>query len=148
MSKETVKGSCHCGKVKFQARVDFSKGTSRCNCSYCQKNRYWGLHVEPSEFNLLSGKDSLQSYSKSRRDLPFDMDRELGVYENDLSFCKTCGLHAFNIGNIPEIGGRYVSINVACLDDVDFKKIMSSPLQYMDGKNDDWFNVPSITEHL
>ena len=42
MSMETSKnarrhaGSCHCGAVRFQVRVDATPGT-RCNCSICTK---------------------------------------------------------------------------------------------------------------
>lgn len=148
MSKQTVQGSCHCGKVKFEANVDFSHGTSRCNCTYCLKNRYWGIHTKPQDFKLLSGSKALRSYSKSRRDCSFELERKLEVYENDLAFCGTCGTHAFNLGNIPEIGGEYVSLNVACLENVNFQDVMKTPIVFMNGKDDDWFNVPAFTEHL
>lgn len=148
MEKQKFKGSCHCGKVAFEAQIDMSKGTIRCNCTYCLKERYWGVHVGFQDFKLLSGHESLRSYSKSRRDVAFEPTRKLEVYENDLAFCITCGVHSFNIGNIPEIGGEYVSINVACFDDVDFKEVMKYPIQFMNGKDDDWFKVPSYTAHL
>ena len=148
MEKQTLKGSCHCGKVAFEAQMDLSNGTSRCNCAYCQKTRYWGVHTGLQDFKLLSGHNDLKSYSKSRRDVAFDLARKLEIYENDLAFCGTCGVHSFNIGNIPEIGGEYVSISVACLDHVDFKNIMQFPIQFMNGRDDDWFSTPSYTSHL
>lgn len=142
------KGSCHCGSVQFEADIDFSKGTGRCNCTFCLKNRFWGAHITPDKFKITAGHDFLQSYSKSRRKKPFDMNRQLEVYENDLCFCNECGGHAFSIGNIPEIGGYYVSVNVACIDNIDFESIMKTPINYMNGINDDWFNVPKYTGHL
>lgn len=148
MAQETVHGSCHCKAVTFEAQVDFSKGTSRCNCTFCLKNRYWGVHVHPHEFKLLSGAEALQSYSRVRREKAFELNRKLEVYENDLAFCRICGTHAVAIGNIPEIGGDYVSLNVGCLDDVNFEKVMNSPLMFMNGKHDDWFSVPEYTKHL
>jgi hypothetical protein len=33
-------------------------------------------------------------------------------------FCKHCGVRPFGRGDIPEWMGPYVSINVACLDDL------------------------------
>ncbi|MFN3697718.1 MAG: GFA family protein [Pseudobdellovibrio sp.] len=145
---ETYKGSCHCGNVQFEASIDFSKGTGRCNCTFCLKNRFWGAHIPPTDFKLLTGLNSLQSYSKTRRQQLFDMNRRLEVYENDLCFCNICGNHAFGIGNIPEIGGAYVSVNVACLNDVDFSSVMENPIHYFNGKDEDWFNIPTYTKHL
>jgi hypothetical protein len=140
-------GSCDCGKITFTASIDLSAGTGRCNCNFCTKNRYWGAIIKPEEFNLVSGQEWLSDYTEGAP-LTFKPGEVIAPYAGHHLFCKLCGTHAFGKGNLPEIGGEYVSINVACLDDVNFKEAMSSPIRYFDGRNNNWFSVPEYTAHL
>lgn len=63
-------------------------------------------------------------------------------------FCKKCGVHAFHRGDIPEIGGKYVSVNVACLDDIKDTELAQLSVRYCDGLNNNWWNEPKEKSHL
>jgi hypothetical protein len=133
--KKTYNGSCHCGKVRFQALIDLAQGTGKCNCSICMKSRGWGAIVKPDDFTLLSGEEDLSSYQFASRSA-------------EHLFCKTCGIKSFGRGNVPEIGGAYVSVNVTCLDDATLEELSSAPVRHMDGRNNNWFEVPAEVRYL
>jgi hypothetical protein len=135
MSKQTYTGSCHCGAVRYEADIDLSAGTGRCNCSICTKLRKWGAIVKPGEFRLLSGEDALSDY-------------QFGTRAAHHRFCRHCGVHAFGSGYVEEIGGDYYSVNVACLDNVDAQTLIDSPITWFDGRNNNWFSTPAETRHL
>ena len=132
---KTYKGSCHCGKVRFKADLDLSAGTGRCNCSICAKRRYWGAQVKPEQFRLLTGEADLADY-------------QFGTLSAHHRFCRNCGVAAFGHGHVEEVGGAYYSVNLACLDDVDAKELAEAPVRYMDGRNNNWWEVPTETRHL
>ena len=53
-------GGCHCGAVRFTAEGDLSAGTSRCNCAFCRKMRYWEMPLpDPAGLHVLSGAEAL-----------------------------------------------------------------------------------------
>ncbi len=133
--KMTYKGSCHCGKVRFEADIDLDAGTGKCNCSICTKRRAWGATIKPEDFRLLAGADEMTDY-------------QFGTMSGHHRFCRTCGISPFSDGYVEQIGGAFVSINLACLDDLDPSVLAEAPVTYSDGRNNAWWNTPAETRHL
>jgi hypothetical protein len=132
MGTKTYHGSCGCGKVRFEVRLDLAEGTFKCNCTMCTKTRLWGAAVKPDAFQLLSGEGELTKYS--------------GGVEH--FFCKHCGVKPFGRGEAPDLGGPFIAINLGALDDLDPKEWAQAPVQYMDGRNDNWAEEPAFTGHM
>jgi len=132
---KTYHGSCHCGAVRFEADLDLSNGAGKCNCSICTKMRNWGVTVKPDAFRLLSGADDLSDY-------------QFGSHSAHHLFCRHCGVRSFGRGNIPEIGGEYVSVQLAALDDATPAELIDAPVKYFNGRDNDWWHAPAETRHL
>jgi len=132
---KTYQGSCHCGKVRFEADIDLSAGTGKCNCSICTKARHWGTSIKPDAFRLLSGEGDLSDY-------------QFGGNVVHHLFCRHCGIRPFGKGYIEQIGGHFYSINLAALDNVDPQELIDAPVHYSDGRHNRWESTPAETRHL
>jgi hypothetical protein len=133
--KKTYKGSCHCGAIRFEADIDLAAGTGRCNCTYCAKTRFWSAIVKPDAFRLLTEDAALADY-------------RFGSNSVQHLFCKSCGVASYGTGSMEQLGGKFYSINVGCLDDVDPAELASAPIQYYDGRHNNWGNPPAVTTYL
>ncbi len=95
-----LEGGCHCGAVRFRVDVRAFEAIE-CNCSICTKKGFLHLLVPPEDFELLSGKDALATYTFNTKTAKHH-------------FCKTCGIHPFYE---PRSHPGWFDVNVRCLDD-------------------------------
>lgn len=111
------KGSCHCGKITFEAEGELTAALS-CNCSICSKKAalLWALPKQQVRFT--SGADDLGRYEFNRHVIGH-------------RFCTTCGIHTHG-EDTAKSGGSDVYINIRCLEGVDLDKI---PLHHFDGRS-------------
>jgi hypothetical protein len=101
---KSFSGSCHCGKVRFEATADLAQVIS-CNCSICSRAGYLLAFVAEDRFRLLSGENDLSDYQFHKRVIHH-------------LFCSTCGVRPFARGTAND-GKPMYAVNVRCLDGVD-----------------------------
>ncbi|MBN3787797.1 GFA family protein [Burkholderia sp. Ac-20353] len=98
-----LKGSCHCGAVKFEVRTAITPA-GRCNCSLCRRK---GVLMSPmfdgSNLRILEGESALTLYQFNTR-----VARHY--------FCKHCGIHPFHQTRKDQALWR---VNLGCIDGVD-----------------------------
>lgn len=131
-SKLACHGCCHCGEVHFEVNVDPARGTRKCNCSFCVRTRFWKVFVDAADFRLQADTAVLGEY-------------RFGNEMVEHCFCKRCGTHVFMKADC--VATEYV-INATCLDDKVQVLMSNAPLRFEDGRNDDWWSVPTETKHL
>lgn len=132
--KKTYTGGCHCGAVRYEADMDLSKGTLRCNCSMCGKTRAWLVGIGGEDFRLVNGEDALSDYQFNRNNIHH-------------LFCKTCGVKSFGRGNGPD-GKQLVAVVLTCVDNIPDAELAALPIMYVDGRNDNFHAAPAETRHL
>jgi hypothetical protein len=131
---KTYTGTCHCGAVRFEADIDLSAGTFKCNCPICLKTRMWGAIVKPENFRLLSGGDQLKDYQPDR------------IHH---VFCMTCGVRPFGrADDDPHRGGAFYGVRLACLDNAEDGELAEAAVTYSDGRNGKYDARPAETRYL
>ena len=111
------KGSCHCGKVSFEAEGEI-KGALACNCSICRRKGSLLWAVPRESLHLLSPENAASTYTFNKHAIKH-------------RFCPTCGIHAYGEGPGPN-GKPMAAINIRCIETIDLASI---PVQHFDGRS-------------
>ena len=131
--KKTYQGSCHCGAVRFEADLDLTQPTYRCNCSICRRTRFWAAVAREEGFRIVAGEGELTMYLFNTR-------------KNQHWFCRHCGVRAWGVGTETPIGKMF-GINLGCLTDVSDAELSRVPVSYVDGAADRQ-SAPAFFAHL
>jgi hypothetical protein len=111
-------GQCHCGAVRFEARLsDGFKSARRCTCSYCRMRGAVVVSAEMGAVTVLQGADLLTSYRFNT-----------GVAQH--FFCSRCGIYTHHQRRSDQ---SLYGVNVACLEGVSPFDFLEVPV--IDGIN-------------
>lgn len=110
-------GSCHCGRVKFEAEGDL-KQVLACNCSICSRKGSLLWFIPRDKMRLLTPESSLATYTFNKHIIKH-------------RFCAVCGIHTFGEAVDPKSGKPTAAINTRCLEGVD---VAALPVQHFDGR--------------
>jgi hypothetical protein len=109
------------GAIRFQADVDFSEGTTRCNCSICTKARAWFTIVKADHFHMIAAAGVWPTIS--------------GCHLEDLSPTRitASATPAASPSHREQeaMGGAFHAVTVASLDGVDPEELAMS---FVDGR--------------
>lgn len=130
----TYRGSCHCGAVTFEADLDLTQSSFRCNCSICRRNRFWPAIAKRDQFRLLTGESELTHYTFNTK-------------KNHHYFCRHCGVRPFGVGTETPMG-EMVGVNIGCLASVTEEELSKIPVTFVDGMHDRWQHRPEFFSHL
>ena len=108
----THRGGCHCGRVRFEVIAPKNLRVSECNCSICSKAGYLHLIVPAAQFKLLSGNDTLKTYS-------------FNTHTAKHLFCSVCGIKSFYV---PRSHPDGISVNARCIDSETIEELTVTPL--------------------
>ncbi|MCE3242135.1 MAG: hypothetical protein K0Q83_2642 [Deltaproteobacteria bacterium] len=111
------KGSCHCGKVAFEAEGEIKSATA-CNCSICSRKGSLLWFVPREQLTVLTPEKDIGTYTFNKQVIKH-------------RFCQTCGIHPYGEGTDPK-GNKVAAINVRCIEGID---LASVPVQNFDGRS-------------
>jgi hypothetical protein len=101
-------GSCHCGKIAFDAEGELND-VMACNCSICQRKGSLLWFIPRSKLQLLTSPEAMDTYTFNKHHVKHH-------------FCPVCGIHPFGEGAAPD-GTAMAAVNVRCLDDIDLNNL-------------------------
>ena len=97
-----VKGGCHCGAVRFAAKMPVPPVPALdCNCSICRMTGFLHIVVPHADFQLETGSEALVTY-------------RFGTGAAEHLFCGRCGVKSFYQ---PRSHPDAWTVNATCLDE-------------------------------
>jgi len=120
--KTTYKGSCHCGRVRFEVVADIDH-VRVCDCSVCRRRGALIHRVDEEDLRILTPLGDLTVY-------------EWGSHTAKDYFCPTCGILPFRRPSAPTEAERDRgverfsgwAVNTRCLDGFDFSDVSQKPV--------------------
>ena len=109
------KGSCHCGKVAFEAEGEIGKVLA-CNCSMCRRKGSLLWFIPKTQFRLTTPESNASTYLFNKHVIRH-------------RFCAACGIHPYAEAS-DKNGNPTAAVNVRCLEGVDPE---SFEVQHFDG---------------
>jgi hypothetical protein len=102
------RGSCHCGKVAFEAEGEI-QGATACNCSICRRKGILMWFIPREALTLTTPDEDAATYLFNKHVIKH-------------RFCATCGIHPFGEGVDPK-GNAMAAVNLRCIDGLDLGAI-------------------------
>lgn len=112
---QTYRGSCHCGAIAYDVKMDPPSVAYGCNCSICSRSGTLLTFVPKDQFTLVN--DGPRT------------DYQFGKKNMHHEFCATCGVRSFVHGKDGK-GVEMTAINLRCLEDFDEYAL---PVEMFDG---------------
>ena len=106
MALKTYRGSCHCGRVRFEVDADIDH-VRVCDCSICVRRGALNHRVSKDALRLLTPWSELTLYqwgTRTARDY----------------FCPVCGIQPFRR---PRTDPKMWTVNIRCIEDIDLDAI-------------------------
>ena len=111
-----IKGSCHCGAVKFAYALQLESVTA-CNCTLCR--RYGALWA----YGHLTERITVQGPTK-----PYSRGNKI----NGFHFCETCGCLAYYLAVKPNDKGMHrIAVNLRMAEEPE--KIQNLSIDHFEG---------------
>jgi len=105
-----LKGSCHCGSVKFEVNSKL-KDLRRCNCSICSRKGFVMSTASSDELKIISGETYLNKYQ---------WNTEIAEHY----FCSKCGI---NTHHKRRSDPKQYGYNIACIEGFEMSWIKDAP---------------------
>ena len=109
-------GSCHCGRIRFEAEGTIEQAMS-CNCSICSRKGSLMWFIPRSSLKLLTPDSAANTYTFNKHVIKH-------------RFCPTCGIHPYGEGK-DRSGNDIAAVNIRCIEGLDLSKI---EVQEFDGR--------------